>query len=237
VIALILAVSAARALGMIGYVAGDYATAVSPGGAVIDKAEFDEQVLFVSEAASDLAGSLDISKLQSLVAAHASPSVVVPLARSVESQIEARFQLAVLPPRAPRDASRLYAQACAACHSPVRRDLTTVPPDLADKNAVAGLTPRRIFSAITYGVPGTAMPSYEEGLTLEQRWDLAYYVLSMSHSAAAELKRGRQLLAKLPRRPDYLQLAVRSDDQLRKTLAGSGLSPSDREAILSACRH
>lgn len=236
-IALLIAISASRALGMIGYVAGDYGTAVSPAGTVIDKEEYNEQLLFVSEAASDLAGSIDISKLQSLVASHASPALVIPLARSLEAQIEARFQLAVLPPRAPHPAARLYQQACAACHSPVRRDLTTVPPDLSDKNAVAALTPRRIFSAITYGVPGTAMPSYEEGLTLEERWDLAYYVMSLSHSAVAELKRGRELLSKLPRRPDYLQLAVRSDDQLRKALAGSGLSPSDREAILSACRH
>jgi high-affinity iron transporter len=242
VIALLIAVSASRALGMIGYVAGDYATAVSSRGVILDAEEYREQALFVSEAAQDLQGSgIDVTPLAALIARRAPPADVVPVAISLESQIEAHYQLAILPPRAPHPAAKLYLQACAACHGvdgvSTRADLSTKAPDLSSKDQVARIAPRRIFAAITYGVPGTAMPSYEDTVSAAERWDLAYYVLSLSHSATAELERGRALLSKLPRRPDYLQLAVRSDDQLRKALSGSGLSSSDREAILSACRH
>jgi len=242
VIALLLAIGASRALGMIGYVAGDYATAVSMRGQILDAEEYKEQLLFVDEALSDLPElRAQILELRSLVAARAAPAEVIPVARRLESVIEARYQLAILPPRAPHPASRLYLQACAACHGvdgvSTRKDLSTAPPDLSSKEQVARIAPRRVFAAITYGVPGTAMPSFEDTISAAERWDLAYYVLSMSHSARDELKRGQALLMKLPRRPDYLQLAVRTDEQLRKVLAGSGFSETDREAILSACRH
>jgi high-affinity iron transporter len=241
VIALLTAIAASRALGMIGYVAADYASAVSARGEVIDAAEYQEQALFVAEAADDLKGSgLEVETLAKLVARRAPPSEVIPLARSLESQIEAHFRLAVLPPRPPHPARKLYLQACAACHgidgAPSRRDLSTQPPDLTSREQIARISPRRAFEALTYGVPGTAMPSFEEAIPEAERWDLAYLVLSLSHAQPAELRRGRELLAKLPRKPDYLQLATRTDDQLRKLLAGSGLSVADREAILSACR-
>jgi len=49
-------------------------------------------------------------------------------------------------------------------------------------------------------------------------------------------RRGEEILRTLPRRPDWLQLATRSDDQLRADLSHSPLSPEDREALISAVR-
>jgi high-affinity iron transporter len=237
---------AERALGMLTYIAGDYESAVGAEGKVISEEELAEQTLFAHEAASDLtdAGTADLaaglSALGDRVAAKAEPREVILLARQLETRIEQRFQLAVLPPREPRPARALYRQACAACHGadgvPARRDLSTLPPDLSSKSDVARLSPRRIFAAVTYGVPGTAMPAYGDAIPVAERWDLAWYVLSLSHQSAAERRRGRELLAKLPRRPDYLQLAIRTDEQLRKVLAGSRMTDADREAILTACR-
>ena len=237
---------AERALGMLTYIAGDYESAVGASGRIISQEELDEQTLFAREAAGDLteAGSNDLaaelSALGDRVAARAEPREVILLAKGLETRIEQRFQLAVLPPRAPHPARALYLQACAACHGvngvPARRDLSTLPPDLSSKTGVARLSPRRIFAAVTYGVPGTSMPSYSDTIPAAERWDLAWYVLSLAHKSSAEQKRGQELLAKLPRRPDYLQLAVRTDEQLRKVLAGSRMSDADREAIVTACR-
>jgi high-affinity iron transporter len=250
ILALLLAMTphehAERALGMLTYIAGDYESAVGANGQVLSEEELAEQTLFAREAASDLveAGTADLaaelSALGDRVAAKAEPREVILLARQLETRIEQRFQLAVLPPREPRPARALYAQACAACHGvngvPARRDLPTLPPDLSSKSEVARLSPRRIFAAVTYGVPGTAMPSYGDTISLAERWDLAWYVLSLAHKSPAEQKRGEALLSKLPRRPDYLQLATRTDEQLRKVLAGSRMTDADREAVLTACR-
>jgi high-affinity iron transporter len=237
---------AERALGLLTYIAGDYESAVAPHGQVVSEEEFAEQTLFAREAANDLreAGADDLgsalSALADRVTAKAEPAEVILLARQLEARIEQRFQLKVLPPREPHPARALYLQACAACHGangvPARRDLSTMPPDLSSKTEVARLSPRRVFAAVTYGVPGTSMPSYGDTISLAERWDLAWYVLSLAHNSALERKRGEALLARFPRRPDYLQLAVRTDEQLRKVLAGSRMSDADREAVLTACR-
>jgi high-affinity iron transporter len=237
---------AERALGMLTYVAGDYESAVGPHGQLLSEEELAEQTLFAREAAGDLreAGvadlAVDLSALSDRVAAKAEPAEVILLARQLEARIEQRFQLAVLPPREPHPARALYLQACAACHGasgvPARRDLSTMPPDLSSKSEVARLSPRRVFAAVTYGVPGTAMPAYADTVPPAERWDLAWYVLSLAHESKTERKRGQELLARLPRRPDYLQLAVRTDEQLRKVLSGSRMSDADREAVVTACR-
>jgi high-affinity iron transporter len=237
---------AERAMGMLGYVAGDYLSAVDGGGRLLDPEELSEQELFARQASEDLsaAGAPDLardsSSLAERISARAPAPQVILAARQIEARIEQRFQLALLPPREPRVARALYLQACAACHGnagvPSRLDLSTAVPDLSSKSQVATLSPRRIFSAITYGVPGTAMPSFSDAIPAEQRWDLAWTVLALSHADARERRRGEQLLSRFPRRPDYLQLAVRTDEQLRHVLAAMQLSERDREAVLTACR-
>jgi hypothetical protein len=36
-----------------------------------------------------------------------------------------------------------------------------------------------LYHAISYGVPGTAMPAYDEALTEQERWDLVNYLRSL----------------------------------------------------------
>ena len=43
------------------------------------------------------------------------------------------------------------------------------------------LTPYRVYSAILYGVPHTAMPAFES-ITDERRWQIALYALTFGHS-------------------------------------------------------
>jgi len=237
-----------RAVALLAYVAGDYAVAVGPAGEVISPDELTEQIGFVREAAQevrasggvDLAAELDA--LRKRIEARAPPPEVAGSAQRLGARIAQRFQLAVLPPRAPdlRRGKALYRQACAACHgadgTPPGLELPTKPPAFASKEEVRRLSPQRIFAATTYGVPGTAMPSYGDALDEASRWDLSFYALTLAHTGGLEEARGRELLRKAPRTPDYLQLAVRSDDQLRTALSMSGLSAADREAVISAIR-
>src|SRR5205823_6662440 len=113
-----------------------------------------------------------------------------------------RYKVALLPSRPP-DLARgraLYAESCAACHgadghAPPKEEheLSTQPPSFAVASEVEELSPQRIFSATTYGVPNTAMPGYEEALDDGQRWDLAYFVLSLAHRTPADVRRGLSL--------------------------------------------
>src|SRR2546421_8757235 len=138
-----------RAVALLDYVSGDYGRAVSPSGEVLSPDEFAEQQHFVAEAAqelrdeapaegADLAGRLDA--LRARIEAKAPPAEVAPEARAVRDEIAQRFQVALLPLRAPDVArgAQLYAQACAACHGAAGRapakeqlGLSTQPPSFA----------------------------------------------------------------------------------------------------------
>jgi len=242
---------AGRAAALVSYVAGDYAVAVGPGREVLSPEELLEQGQFVREAAAELRAvaaedlARELDQLGARVDARAAPPEVIGEARRIAARIAQRFHLALLPRGTPdlRRGQRLYRQACAACHgaqgtppSPERLPLPTRPVAFSSKADVARLSPQRVFSAATWGVPGTAMPSFGEALTETERWDLSFYALTLAHSQTGERARGEELLRKAPRTPDYLQLAVRSDDQLRAALSRSGLSPRDREAVLSTVR-
>ena len=242
---------AGRAAALVSYVAGDYAAAVGPSGEILSPEELAEQGQFVREAAAELreAGGADLARelddLGIRIEARASPPEVIAGAQRLSARIAQRFALAMLPPGQPDLArgARIYRQACAACHGaqgtpppPERLPLSTRPPAFASKPEAGRLSPQRIFSAATYGMPGTAMPSFGDALTEADRWDVAFFALTLPHSDRRERARGQELLRKAPRTPDYLQLAVRSDDQLRAALSHSGLSAADREAVLSAVR-
>lgn len=50
------------------------------------------------------------------------------------------------------------------------------PTDLAGGILKRGNSPREIYVTITTGLMGTPMPTYEDNLTDEERWDIAFYV-------------------------------------------------------------
>jgi high-affinity iron transporter len=164
---------------------------------------------------------------------------VADVARSIRAEIVQRFQVVLVPQRPPdpRHGAAIYAQSCAACHGADGRPnlslgLTTNPPDF--KTETGPLTPQRIFSAETYGVPKTAMPAFDAGLTDEDRWDVAFHVLTLAHPGASP--RGVELAraALLPTR--YQDLATLSDDDLRGRLAAAGLARADQEEAIAAVR-
>ena len=237
-----------RVVALLDYVSGDYARAVGEHGEVLSEAEHAEQIGFVEDAArelrldtaargEDLARRLD--RLAERVRERAPPAEVAQAARAARDEIAQRFNVVLLPQRAPdpRRGAQLYAESCAACHGAdghpnTALELTTKPPDL---HTEAGpLTPQRIFSAATYGVPKTAMPAYDAALSDDQRWDIAFYVLTLSHPGATAhgLDLARAALA--PTR--YQDLATLSDDELRTRLSAAGLGAAAQDEALAALR-
>jgi high-affinity iron transporter len=243
-----------RAVALLDYVAGDYGRAVGPAGEVLSPVEFAEQQQFLLEAAQEVrvdagpSGEDLVKRLEALhsrVAARASPGEVSMAARALRDEIAQRYKVALLPVHPP-DLARgraLYAESCAVCHgadghAPPKEEheLATQPPSFAVSAEVEELAPQRIFSATTYGVPNTAMPGFEDALDDAQRWDLAYFVLSLAHRTPADVRRGLSLARAALIEGGYREIATQSDAALRARLAAAGLSGQDAELALAALR-
>jgi high-affinity iron transporter len=235
-----------RAVALLDYVSGDYARAVGPNGEVLSAAEHEEQIGFVEDAAREVrAGDADLARrieeLGKEVARRAPPARVAARAKALRDEIVQKYHVVLLPQRPP-DVSRgaqLYAQACAACHGADGHPnqslgLQTKPPDFASAEEMKDFTPQRVFNAATYGVPKTQMPAYDTGLNDAERWDIAFFVLTLAHPQASP--RGLQLARAALAPTQYQDLAALSDAELRARFARAGLTPEEQEEALAAVR-
>ena len=80
-----------------------------------------------------------------------------------------------------RRGAALYRTACAPCHGPPAgpppasaAHLVPSPPPVTE----SALTPYEIFTRITYGGAGTAMPSFADTLPPSARWDIAFHLFA-----------------------------------------------------------
>jgi mono/diheme cytochrome c family protein len=104
--------------------------------------------------------------------------------RELADRIAERTHLRRTPSHDPDLANgrRAYAQACAACHGPDLAHPSTAvgaalqPPAMDVWHPQYNWTPYEIYHRITYGGAETAMPSFEEGLSPEERWDIAFFL-------------------------------------------------------------
>src|SRR2546422_7888459 len=114
-----------RVVALLDYVRGDYARAVGEHGEVLSQAEHSEQIGFVEDAARELRADVngsgeDLAKrldaLRQRVAERAPPAEVAQSAQAVRDEIVQRFNVVLLPLRAPdvRRGAQVYAQAVAA---------------------------------------------------------------------------------------------------------------------------
>jgi high-affinity iron transporter len=228
---------AQRLVALLDYVAADYGGAVQDG-RVVSADEYAEQAHFIADArqiAHELLRSADDPLLRQVdavaahVAAKAPAEQVAAACRAAREAAMVRFALPTAPLSRPRlDRARsLYAQGCAACHgeagdarTPAAARLDPAPADFTDAARLDGLSPFRAYNAVTFGVPGTAMPSYE-GLGADERWDLAFYVFRLGHQKTPP--------ARAPSLP-LADLSTRSDAELRAALKGGG-EPSPEAAL------
>jgi len=190
-----------RALGLIEYVAADYIEAVGEDGHILDAEEFAEQGRLLAEAESLLlelprTGRSGLrGEMRGLLTAcnqGRPPRDVVPRARRLHAHLERVFSDVPLAPRQiPSLAAGklLYVQACAICHgddgrarTARARALQPAPRDFGAAMQDERLSPYRAFNAVTFGVPGTSMASFET-LDEAERWDLAFWVLALRHPA------------------------------------------------------
>src|SRR5262249_24645658 len=127
--------------------------------------------------------------------------------------------LAPLAPPSEERAKTLFQTACATCHgadgragTDKARELKPPPVSFFDDEKMARISPALAFHALTFGVQGTGMASFDT-LPASDRWSLAFYVVSLRHRAEKRTPPTGNSVAATPSR-----LAEMSDADLLKLL-------------------
>ena len=209
---------------LLDYVAVDYPEFVRDG-KVIDEQEYKEQVEFARHA-GDLLRKLpgaasfaklarDAANLRARIEAKAPGEEVSRLANALRWEVIAAYHIAVAPKRAPdlQLGRQRYAGLCSSCHGPegrgngpAARGMNPAPADFHDAARMSQRSIYSLYSTISLGVGGTAMPAFRQ-LSDDERWALAFYVASVG-ADPAQVKRGRALWQQ--GRPDSASTDLRS---------------------------
>jgi high-affinity iron transporter len=228
---------AKRVLALVDYIGGDYRNAVQ-GGKVVNSDEYTEMTEFsarslelfnqLKSAEGDKAAiEKDLRTLAAHIKNKSGDDLVPQLAQQIKDRLIKTYSIATYPKALPNydGAKLIYTQNCAQCHGesgkgdgPGRESMnpkTPVPANFIDAEFMAGLSPFKVYNTTTFGIDNTAMASFA-ALPEEQRWQVAFYVLSLRFSpevvAAGEAwLKGRSLPADLV---SVATLATSSDEQL-----------------------
>jgi high-affinity iron transporter len=237
---------AQRLVTVLDYVGSDYARAVH-GGVVVSPDEYAEQVKFVTDAHALAlsvlrpmggAGAADplvvaITRVEKAVQDKAEPAEVLRACQQAKAEAVTRFGLRTVPTETPSlDRARtLYAESCLPCHGEKgdgktarAEQLDPRPASFREPSRLAALSPYRVYNTLTFGVPGTAMASFES-LPPSDRWALGFYVLRLGHEG--DPARGPAALS-------LAEQAVRTDPEIVAALAASGVA--DPERVLAHVR-
>ena len=251
-------VAVARRIADIAAVAMDeYALGVA-NGRVVNRAEYQEAVLFLGEAHRAAAGlSPDLQRqalprLEAIAAGieaiRAPPDLRV-LVDSLRTTLAERLGVSLDPAPAvvPSFAAGrgVFQERCAGCHGragrgdgPQSPELDPPPADLTDP-ALANSSPLDFFRKINVGVAGTGMPAFQDKLNEEQRWAAALYASALRASEADRRAGGTILQRDCPECLDlassFAETSSLTDDSLAVLLAeGLGGGPRDpitRQAV------
>jgi mono/diheme cytochrome c family protein len=133
------------------------------------------------------------------------------------------------------DGRALYDRYCADCHGPggagdgpaAPMIVGPEPTDFVDAASMLEATPAEFFQAVSLGVPGTAMPPWDDVLGEQERWDLIAFLWSLRPAAAELPDPGSCTACHASKGPaaDFTvpgAIANRSDRALAENAAGAG---------------
>ena len=172
---------------------------------------------------------VSVEAIADLVARRADAAAVGAACHDTKTAVVARFGLRTAPAGRPKleMARTLYTQSCALCHGPHgdaqterARELRPPPANFHDPETRAKLSPYRVYNTLTFGVSGTSMASFES-LTPEERWALAFYVLSLAHEGEAG---SEGAAAQMP----FSEVAALSDEEILAALRLQGYADPER---------
>lgn len=181
---------------MLDYIGVDYPQFVRDG-AVLDQAEFAEQLEFATQSVALLqqlpaqpgqaALIVHAQALRAAIADKADGAKVAVAAGALRREVIASYHLSVAPRQAPDLAlgAQLYAAQCASCHGDrghgdgaLAAGLDPVPSNFHDAARMNARSIYGLYNTISLGVAGTPMRPFAE-LSEAERWALAFYVADL----------------------------------------------------------
>ena len=189
-----------RILSLVDYIGGDYSNAVKDG-EIINEFEYQEMLDFSSvgvdlweKTAEKREGTADFSekfaRLRSIIVSKGPVSEVESLAGELKERIISAYDIKPYPAKIPdyESGKELYASNCSSCHGlsgrpdeAFSKTLNPPPTDFTDPDINLGFSPFKVYNTTTFGIEGTAMTSFEKVLDEKQKWDVAFYVLSLGY--------------------------------------------------------
>jgi high-affinity iron transporter len=215
-----------RLVGILQYLESDYPAAAQSQ----SPSELEEQRALASEAASTI---LELGRpaeefrprmdsIRARIDRSADPAGV---SRDCAELVEDLVRVGGLSrsPRRPPDLTKgeqLYAVGCAACHgadgsaaSAISGELDPKPTSFLSSQRMEEISPYKAFTALTFGVTGTSMPSYST-LTEDDRWALAFFLFTLRQPPCDHQ----------PPRASLERLAISSDPQLASQFGAKELA-------------
>lgn len=216
---------------MIDYIAGDYKNAVRAG-EVINKEEYQEMKEFslrslqlASQLKATERGDKDgiessLKVMAALIDRKGDEKAVAEVARRIKEKLITTYEIVTYPRSLAslQEGKTAFVQNCAQCHGetgkgdgPSRATMSPKEPppaDFTDSKVMDALSPFKTFNIITFGVEGTAMPNFSS-LTEEERWQVAFYVLSLRFTAQ-EATQGAGLIRSADVPPELQNIATLS---------------------------
>jgi high-affinity iron transporter len=189
--------NAERMLFLLQYIGVDYGGAVQAG-KVIDEFEYREMNEFcqtvlagyrqMPNAAETAKVAARLNELHRLIGARADWAEVRAVTHELIPLISKQLNVIPYPLKRPEltNGKKLYADYCSDCHGasgdgrgPSSADLNPPPSNFNDAGRMLHLTPYQFYNAMTFGVDGTAMGSFSELLTPQERWEIAFYLMTI----------------------------------------------------------
>lgn len=226
-----------RLVFLLQYLATDYDRAVQ-NGQIVDSLEYGEMQRFAGEALKIYQSTTGIQQqtlirlrqLERLIAVRAAVPQIRKICDEATAILVAEKNLSVFPQNTPnlvygRD---LFQENCVSCHGtlgagdgPSADTLNPKPRDFTAPERMSLLTPFQFYQAITFGVEGTAMPSFSEAFAPRQRWNLAFYLMTLRRDFQPEAPATLQKLT-------LQQMATKSNAELEALLSSrNGLPHAD----------
>src|SRR5262245_43493007 len=167
------------------HIGADYGSAVH-GGHVADASAYAE-VRALAASLLERLDAPDAAKLGSSIRDLAPESAVRSLCERLAARLVDDLKPSPWPAKPPdvRRGRELYLRDCAACHGAsgdgngrVAAGMRPAPTSFRETR-MSRVSPYEVFTATSFGVPGTDMPSHREGRAREDLWDVAFYVMTL----------------------------------------------------------
>lgn len=230
---------AKRILSLVDYIGGDYKNAVQEG-RIVNEEEYKEMQEFSSEALSlfvelkssggDKAGiEADLVELKSKIEDKSSVEDIEFISKELKKALISAYSLATYPKNHPsfQAGKELYANNCARCHGvfgagngPLSSNLNPPPTNFTDGTSAGGLSPFKVYNTMSFGIQGTAMPSFPK-LSEDDKWNLAFYMNSL-RADQKDAEQGSSIFNKTvgisPAIKDFKNLATLTDEEIIKEI-------------------